>query len=336
MAQPDRPAATVVDRLDVEALPQGQVSRLALALVDDELGSPLHLPVLVARGATAGPLFGITCALHGDEINGLAVIHRLVEWLDVSALHGTVVAVMVVNVPGYRLSMRTLPDGSDLNLLMPGRADGNVANVYAYRFLNGVVRPLDYLVDLHTASRGRANSLYVRADMSDAVTAEMARLQRPQIILHNPPSDYTLRGAAAELGVPAITVEIGNPNRFQPKYIERSLAGLKAVLAMAGMVSWRAPRASDAPVLCRRSFWMYTDAGGLLEVLPRVTERVAQGEVVARLRNVYGDRVREYQAPEAGVVIGKSVSPVGPTGARILHLGLVAETEEELFARGEA
>lgn len=327
------PEVQVIDRLDVEALPRGQVTRLGLSLVRDELGSPLRLPVLVARGAADGPVFGITCALHGDEINGLAVVHRLMRWLDVGALRGTLVAVMVVNVPGFRLLSRTLPDGADLNLVMPGRPDGNVAHVYAHRFLDRVVRAFDYLVDLHTASRGRANSLYVRADMSEPVTAAMARLQRPQIILHNPPSDYTLRGAAAELGIPAVTVEIGNPNRFQVRYIERSLVGLKAVLAMAGMVDDDPPSPSEAPVLCRRSYWLYTDAGGLLEVLPRVTDRVDEGQVVARLHNVYGDLEREYRAPEAGVVIGKSVSPVGPTGARILHLGVVAESEAELFTR---
>jgi uncharacterized protein len=332
----DKPDAQRVDQLDVAALPKGRVSRLELALVHDELGFPLHLPLLVARGAGDGPVFGITCAVHGDEINGLAVVHRLVEGLELTTLRGTIVAVMVVNVPGYRLSSRTLPGGADLNLLMPGRPDGNSAHVYAHRFVNAVVSHLEYLVDLHTASRGRANSLYVRADMADATTAEMARLQRPHIILHNPPSDYTLRGAAAELGVHAITVEIGNPSRIQAKYVERSLRGLEAVLAMAGMVPPRPAPTVAHPVLCHRSSWMYTDAGGLLEVLPRVTERVGKGDVVARLRNVYGDLVREYRAPEAGIVIGKSISPVGPTGARILHLGLVAESEAELFAPREA
>lgn len=77
---------------------------------------------------------------------------------------------------------------------------------------------------------------------------------------------------------------------------------------------------------------MYSDRGGLLEVLPRPTDRVVHGERVALLRNAFGDVIREYHAPEDGIVIGKSVNPVGQTGARILHLGVIAP-EDHGFQR---
>ena len=73
--------------------------------------------------------------------------------------------------------------------------------------------------------------------------------------------------------------------------------------------------------------WMYADRGGLLEVLPRPTELVSRDERVAVLRNAFGDIIREYHAPQDGVVIGKSVNPVGQTGARILHLGIPTSPE---------
>jgi predicted deacylase len=163
----------------------------------------------------------------------------------------------------------------------------------------------------------------------------MAYLQRPQIIVHNPPSDHTLRGAAMDLGIPAITLEIGDPQKFQPTYVRSSRIGLRAVLAAAGMLPRRPVSEGAEPVLCDHSSWMYTDRGGLLEVLPRPTERVTRGERVAILRNAFGDQIREYFAPEDGIVIGKSVNPVGQTGARILHLGGIA-TEEHDFHRRSA
>src|SRR5690606_27127160 len=176
-------------------------------------------------------------------------------------------------------------------------------------------RGFDYLVDLHTASFGRVNSLYVRAEMTHPATAEMAYLQRPQIILHNPPSDGTLRGAADEFGIPAITVEIGNPHQFQPNFIKRALVGLRAALGEVGMVSRRnLAMGGPLPILCEKSRWLYTDHGGLLEVFPEVTQRVTRGEVVARLRNAFGDVLREYRAPYDGVVIGKSNNPTGVSG----------------------
>ena len=60
-----------------------------------------------------------------------------------------------------------------------------------------------------------------------------------------------------------------------------------------------------------------------MTVHPKVTNFVKKGEIIATMRNIFGDVVKEYYAPEDGVVIGKSVSPVNQTGGRILHLGIV-------------
>jgi predicted deacylase len=139
-----------------------------------------------------------------------------------------------------------------------------------------------------------------------------------------------------DLGIPSITLEVGDPQRFQPSFIKSSRIGLRTVLAAAGMLPRRPVVEGNEPVLCERSYWMYADRGGLLEVLPRPTELVSQGERIAVLRNAFGDIIREYHAPEGGIVIGKSVNPVGQTGARILHLGIVASPDHGFQRRGSA
>jgi hypothetical protein len=314
----------IESELNLDKRPVGQISRIYLSLIEDGMHQPVPMPVLIARGMRPGPVIALTAAVHGDELNGISVIHRLFERLDCRALRGTIVAVPVVNVPAFRRRTRRFPDGVDLNHIMPGDADGPTAMVYAQRFVEKVVRHTDRLVDLHTASRGRINSLYIRADMSDPVAARMARLHKPQIVLDDPPSDKTLRGMAAELGIPAITVEVGDPQRFQPAYARRTLAGLRAVLADFKMLPSRRKTAVLAdPLICRSSRWLRTDAGGLLEVYPKVATLLKAGEPMARLTDIFGHPIREYTAPCDGVVIGKSVDPVAETGARIVHLGLV-------------
>lgn len=321
---PEFPDALLVDRLDLDALPGPGVSRLLLEIAHGGTGHAMRLPILVARGKKPGPVFGLTAAVHGNELNGIPVIHHLFERMDCDKLRGTIVAVVVVNLPGFNNNDRMFGQ-VDLNHQFPGEAQGPSPRVYAHRLVDRVIRHLDFLVDMHTASFGRVNSLYIRADMGSAMAAKMARLQRPQIILDDPPSDRTLRGMADELGIPAITVEIGNPQKFQPEYIRRSLAGLRATLYEVGMLPRRKLSEVPDPIVCSRSAWFYTDHGGLLDVHPRVVQRVDKGEVIACLRNIFGDVVREYRAPYAGIVIGKSVNPVAGTGARIAHLGVVAE-----------
>ena len=150
----------------------------------------------------------------------------------------------------------------------------------------------------------------------------MALLQNAQIIVHNPPSDGTLRGAADELGIHAITLEVGNPNTFQKGHIRSGLTGIHNVLAHLGMTGDTVEEPEEPAILCKDSSWLYTDTGGILTVQPGLTERVKAGQEVATLRNIFGDFIKRYTAPHDGVVIGKSVSPINQTGGRILHLGI--------------
>jgi hypothetical protein len=315
----------LIEDLDLAGLPRETIHKLWLRLASNGLGQPECVPVMVARGGRKGPTVGITVALHGDELNGLPVVHRLFERLDCRSLRGNVVAVPVVNLPGFHGMRRRYFDGLDLNHRFPGRPDGDVASVVAHRLMARVIGHCDVLLDLHTASFGRENTLYVRADMSEERTARMAFLQRPQIIVHNPPADGTLRGAAAELGIPAITVEIGDANRFQERYIKRTLVGIRAVLMELGCIPRRPVAKGPPPLICRQSRWLYAEAGGLQTVIPALAEIVGEGEVLARRVDVFGDLIAEVRSPMTGVVVGRSTHPVARSGSRIVHLGELAD-----------
>ncbi|MFT4624084.1 MAG: putative deacylase [Myxococcota bacterium] len=324
-----------VEALDLNSLAPGVVHRRWLRLVDDALGLPVRLPLLIARGRKPGPVLGLTSTVHGDEVNGVAVIHELFRKLEPTRLAGTVVGLPVTNVPAFHRHARRTPHGMDLNHHFPGSPTGNDIQVYSHRLLDRVVRHLDLLLDLHTASRGRANCLYVRADMQQPATARMAYLQRPQIILHNPASDGTLRGAASDLGVPAITVEVGNPSRFQREYIRRSVVGVRAVLAEYRMIKMRPVSLGAPPVVCASSQWLYTAHGGLLTVHPAVADDVSEGQCIAELVDAFGDPVASYTAPNDGIVIGRAVDPVAATGARVIHLGMRAADDVPYVRRSE-
>ncbi len=313
----------IVNKLDIQKAPKGEVMRYWVHLISDGMGNPIRVPVIVARGVEDGPVLGVTAAVHGNELNGIPTIQRLFAELDAAELRGTVVGVPVVNIPSFMRRKRRFNDGTDLNHIMPGRIDGNVSQVYAYRVIHRIVHQFEYLLDLHTASQGRINSYYVRADMSNPITAKMAELQSAQIVVDNPPSDGTLRGAAAEMGISAITLEVGNPNRFQKRMIRSGMLGIHNVLAYLKMTDDEIELEEEQTVHCKDSKWIYTDTGGLLTVHPDVTDLVKKGDLIATIRNVFGDIVGEYHAPNNGIVIGKSVSPVNQTGGRILHLGRV-------------
>ena len=320
-----------VDALEIESLPSGTFSKLFIDLVENGIGRPIQVPVVVARGRKEGPIFGITAALHGNELNGIPVIHQLLQKLNLRTLRGTVVCVIAANVPGVLNQRREFTDGVDLNHIMPGSANGKLSQVYAYELVDRITSHFDYLIDLHTASGGRVNSLYVRADLQQSTTAQMAFQIRPQIIVHNPPSDYTLRGVAAESGKPAITVEVCDPQRFQRDPIKRTVQGIRRVLRHVDMIASRPTQRQTPkpPVLCSKSYWLLAERGGMIYVKPRCTNYLKQGDPLATQVSVFGDVIHEYVAPEGGIVIGHATNPIGQTGERILHLGVLMSSDEK-------
>lgn len=317
-----KPEVPTVNTLDLESFPRGKLHRVWVALAEDGLSLPIKVPILIARGIKGENVVGITAALHGNELNGIPLIHRLYTELDPSQLHGTVVAVLVVNVPGYLQSIRNF-DGVDLNRLMPGKKHGSTPQVYAYNLMQRIISKFNYLLDLHTASKGRVNSLYVRANMNDKKTRKMAILQNPQIIVHNTSPDGSLRGSAMELDIPAITVEIGDPSRFQKRFIRNALVGVTNILSNLKMIQDDTNQISGTHTICTKSYWIFAKQGGIINVIPDVNTWVKKDEPIATLYNIFGDLEHTYHAPEDGIVIGKNIDPVCKSGNRILHLGVV-------------
>ncbi|KAG0062350.1 hypothetical protein BGZ90_003123 [Linnemannia elongata] len=317
----------VWDDLDLDILPSGRISRLWVVLAEDAMSTPIRVPVIVAKGVRPGPVVGLTAALHGNELNGIPLTHRLVlQEIQCQALHGIVVAVPVANVPGYLAQQRGFTDGTDLNRLMPGKKNGTTSQVYSYNLMTRLVKHFTHLIDLHTASKGRVNSLYVRANMQNSTTRHMARLQNPQIIVHNTSPDGSLRGAAMQqYNIPAITVEIGDPARFQKRFVKSAILGVTNILSHLKMVEDEHEVQDYDPVVCAKSYWIFTKGGGILNVLPDVNTWVRKGELIATLHNIFGQEEHRYFAPEDGIVVGKSVDPVCQSGCRILHLGVVSD-----------
>ena len=323
-----RPEPIHLRELNLHDIPRGEIARFWVQLATNGIGMPISVPVMVAKGANDGPVMGLTAAVHGNELNGLPVIQRLFSEINAEELTGTIVGVLVANVPGFLRGERRFNDMVDPNHIMPGVATGNNSQLYVHRLMDRIIRHFDYLIDLHTASFGRVNSYYIRADMNEETMREMALLQNADIIVHNPPHDGTLRGAAEDMNIPAITLEVGDPNRFQRGMIRSSLTGIHNALIKFGFLKGDIDFTGEPVVLCERSYWLYTQMGGILTVLPSVTDRVKKGELVGTMRNIFGDVVKEYFAPEDGIVIGKSVNPVTQSGGRILHLGIPYEGSE--------
>ncbi len=312
----------IIKKIKLDLYKKNTLSYRWMHLVSNGIAQPIYIPVIIGKGIKEGPVLGLTAVVHGNELNGMSVIQRLFNSIDLEKLSGTIIGVPVVNVPSILVNERRFVDGVDLNRIMPGDKDGNRSEIYANRIVNRIVKNFDFLLDLHTASFGRVNSYYVRADLSSKIAKQLALIQNPQIILNAPPKDGTLRGAASDLGIDAITIEVGDPDKFQKGMIRSSLTGVYNTLSFLNMYDEDMDKEEDKVIICKKSYWIYSQIGGIIQVHVQLTQQLKKGELIATVRDVFGQVLKEYYAPEDGIVIGKSINPIGQTGSRIIHLGI--------------
>lgn len=317
-----------VDIISFTKIPNFTKKLFKLNMVKNALSSYWQVPVMVVKGAD-GPTVGVTAAIHGNELNGIPIIHQLWDQIDVNELKGTLILVPVVNVPGYLNKEREFNDGVDLNRILPGKKNGTSSEVYAHKITTKLIKKFDYLIDLHTASFGRINSLYVRADMSNDITARMAELQEPEIIVNHPGAEGTMRREAQKNGVHAITVEIGDSHLFQKKHIRSSIFGLTNVLLELGMIKGEKEEIAHDAVVCQKSYWIYAQNGGILKVFPRLTNMLKKGDMIAEITDIYGESLEKIYAPVDAIVVAKATDPVCQVGARVIHLGVIWDDYEE-------
>jgi len=162
-------------------------------------------------------------------------------------------------------------------------------------------------------------------------TRRMAMLQNPQIIVHNTSPGGSLRGAAMQFGIPAITVEIGNPGVFQKRFVKNALIGVTNIISSLRMIADDHSLPEFQPVICDRSEWIFTTKGGILNVIPEVNTWIRKGETIATVHSIFGQLIEEYKASEDSIVIGKEIDPVASSGARIAHIGILTGS----FAQGK-
>ena len=310
------------EELKITSLKRGEVHRIQILLSDNSLGVPWRVPLIIIRGHKKGPTVGLTAAVHGNELNGISTIFKLIEEVNPQELSGTLVLVPISNVPGYLMKQRHYSDNVDLNRIMPGKKDGTISEIYAHYFVNKIVSKFDFLLDLHTASHGRVNSLYIRADLENEETRTLAFLQNPQIIVKKYDVDGTLRSWANDHGIPAITIEIGNSNAFQHSLIDETLEGIINTLRHLKMMEGEVKDMVTDAIVCDNSYWINSSKGGIVDVIPNLADEIEEGQVIAKVYDVFGQVKELIKADRPGVVIGKNVRPNCDAGTRILHLGV--------------
>ena len=283
----------------------------------------LKVPVEVVRGTEPGPALWLTAAIHGDELNGVEVIRRVLAKVTPEKLRGTLIAVPIVNVFGFNARSRYLPDRRDLNRSFPGSAGGSLASQLAHLLMTEVVRHADVGLDLHTGSDHRFNWPQIRADLGDSETLRLAEAFGAPVTMFSAVRDGSLRGAATALGKPVLLYEAGEPLRFDGESLEVGARGVLNVMRALEMLPPRKAFAEPTPASIRidESRWVRAKRSGIFRPTANLGARVKKGDKLGVIADAFGRNRSALKASFDGVVIARANNPLVHRGDGVVHLG---------------
>ncbi|HEX5716108.1 MAG TPA: succinylglutamate desuccinylase/aspartoacylase family protein [Thermoanaerobaculia bacterium] len=328
-----RPAAAAREPLSFCGNPVGlgETAELRLRVGESYTAEPVSLPVTVVRGGP-GPTLFVTATVHGDELNGVGILRDLLNDTDFSGLRGTLIAVPVVNVPGFLVQDRRLPDRRDLNRSFPGSPKGSLTARLADTLFREIVRQSDFGLDLHTGGGERTNYPQIRADLSDPRTAELADAFGIPLVVGGVGPEGSLRRVATAAGVPTVVYEAGSARRLERPFIQAGIAGILNVLRFLRMMPGETV---EPPVRLRieRTHWIRAQSGGILDLQVALGQPVRRGTPISLNTNPFGRGRSQLKSPYGGLVLGLTQLPLVHSGDPVCH---IARLEAEELAAWES
>ncbi|MDX1402362.1 MAG: succinylglutamate desuccinylase/aspartoacylase family protein [Kiloniellales bacterium] len=302
-------------------IPAGTRMAIDLPVTDLSTHTPVTMPVVVFHGRKKGPRLFVCAALHGDEINGVEIIRRLLQLSALKRVRGTLIAVPVVNVLGILFQSRYLPDRRDLNRSFPGSPRGSLASRLARLFLDEIVARSTHGIDLHTGAIHRDNFPQIRGNLDDPGTAKMAKAFGVPVVINTGFREGSLRQAASDLGVPVIVYEGGEALRFHEPSVRAGVKGIVNVMRSLEMLpAARHPGRQRKPLIIGSSKWIRAPRSGMLRAVSPLGVQVKNGEVLGIIADPFGENEVPVTATTEGIVIGKTNLPLVHEGDGLFHV----------------
>lgn len=292
-----------------------------LPVADLYTSTSLNMPVQVICGRKAGPVLFVSAAIHGDELNGVEVVRRLLKRRILGSIRGTLIAIPIVNVHGFLNQSRYLPDRRDLNRSFPGSKKGSIASRLADLFITQVVSKADYGIDLHTGAINRSNLPQIRANLDDPATLKIAEAFGVPVIINSDIRDGSLRACAYDRGMPVLIYEAGEALRFDEISIRAGMRGIVNVMRQIGMLPLSRKTKAVLPVVARSTSWLRAPSSGIVTAKTRLGDSVRKDQRLASVSTPLGDEEDYVIAPFDGIVIGKSNLPLTHEGDALFHVG---------------
>lgn len=316
-----------------QEIPLGTTAIIDVPLPDLFIHTSLSMPVQVMRGKREGPTIFVSAAVHGDEINGVEIIRRLVKSKALTRIKGTLITIPVVNVYGFLNQSRYLPDRRDLNRNFPGSVKGSLAGRLAKLFMTEVAELCTHGIDLHTAAIHRDNLPQIRADLTSPITEQMALAFNAPVVVNSGLIEGSLRYACSAKNVPVIVYEAGEALRFDEFSIRAGVEGIISVMRSIGMLTpskRKTKKNKPEPYIARSTLWVRAPESGIFRMSVSMGAHIFEGDLLGTVATPYGANGEETQviSPISGIIIGRTNLPLVSEGEALFHIARFSRPED--------
>lgn len=300
----------------------GETKRIVANVARLPSHSPIDISITVSRAVKPGPALLLMGGLHGDEINGIEIVRRMIDdGLNLPEA-GTTISIPIINIYGFIHFSRYVPDGKDVNRSFPGSKRGSLASRVAYYFMREIVPQIDYGIDFHTGGADRTNYPQIRAKLDDPVNAELAAAFHAPFSLHSKYRTKSLRWAAAKRGKKILVYEGGESARFDEFAIQEGINGALRVMRHLEMVK-EAPQPSHINKFIKSTTWIRARYSGLFQSGVKSGDAVNEKQVLGYITDPFGDFKFPIKSPTKGYIIGLNNDPIIHQGDAMIHIGKV-------------
>jgi len=327
----DKPTSAKRDNIEIAGVnvKPGARQSIDIPLPSYYTHSSACMPIHVVHGRNPGPCLLICAAIHGDELNGVEIVRRILGHKLINRIKGTLIAIPIVNVFGFVSKSRYLPDRRDLNRSFPGSETGSMASRLANILMTEVIPHCTHVIDLHTGALNRENLPQIRAKViGEPVTEKIARAFGVPVILNSEFIEGTFRMAAREHDIPVVVYEAGEALRFDEVAIRAGVRGILGVMSHLDMRQKSQKHNHTKTLIANKRQWVRAHQSGRLRALVASGAKVEIDDVLAYINDPLGENREALLSPIAGIVIGKTNLPLVFEGEAIFHIAKYEEADE--------
>ena len=285
----------------------------------------IQVPIFIERAKKDGPVLLLLGGVHGDEINGVEIVRRIIRNKINKPTRGTIICIPVFNIFGFLHLSRKFPDGRDLNRVFPGSSKGSLASQFAHEFRNKIAPHIDYVIDFHSGGANRVNIAQTRCMLDDEKALELAKAFGAPFIVQSKQIAKSLRETFHKLGKTAIIFEGGKSMLYDEDAINYGVQGAKKVIRFLNMKRWKS-LSTNKTVIVKKSKWLRASHSGMFHVRIKNGEWVEKKTLLGIITDPFGSFERKIYAPFDCYIFCINISPIVNRGDAIFHVSL--DTEE--------